>query len=80
LQGVSVNEPMNVPVRFPHALGLITTLSDFSSQGGGTALHQAAFGNKHEVVDFLIKNKADLEAETNVNQSNQPSPYDPQAL
>jgi len=32
--------------------------------GGGTALHQAAFGNKPEIADFLIQKKADLEATT----------------
>merc|ERR1711959_299104 len=30
--------------------------------GGGTALHQAAFGNKVEVADFLIKQKADIDS------------------
>merc|ERR1711924_120705 len=32
--------------------------------GGGTALHQAAYGNKTEVAEFLITQKADVDAKT----------------
>jgi len=32
--------------------------------GGGTALHQAAFGNNKEIANFLITQKADLNALT----------------
>merc|ERR1711907_795481 len=32
--------------------------------GGGTALHQAAFGNNADIADYLIKNGADVDATT----------------
>jgi len=32
--------------------------------GGGTALHQAAFGNNKDIAEFLITSKADLDALT----------------
>jgi len=43
-------------------------------QSGGTALIQAAFGNKKEVADFLIKQKANLELTTNVSPKPDPQP------
>jgi len=53
---------------FKAVMELIENGTDINAKltvgGGGTALHQAAFGNKPDIADFLIKNKADVDAKT----------------